>query len=226
MRGHSLIELLLAFAIIGILVLAGLSTIVPKSPRATRAALVDLRNALQNARQAAISGGKTVKLKLATNANGQWQITVLDTGLAETNAAAILFTDTLPTKMMTYCTLAQQFGDLPTTSTKVTALAPAQSYGFGPGATGWNQCLAAVPANSWYGLNNNGVPVLITGASPNPTVAALAGGFWVGVLGNSPNSQGIPYGVVLVPPTGQVITYYKGDAQLDDTNSHKWSHLE
>jgi prepilin-type N-terminal cleavage/methylation domain-containing protein len=224
--GFSLVELLAVLAIIGILALAGLGNFGPRSPKATRTLLADLRNDLQGARQAAMAGGKTVKLQLALNAAGNWQLTARDTALAETSPASVLFQDVLPAKAMVSCTLAQAFTDLPTTSTAVTALAPAVSYGFGSGSQGWQQCLATTPSGGWYGINSSGAPVLITGTSPNITAVGLAGGFWIGVLGRTPNASGIPYGVVLMPPTGQVVTYYKGDANLDDSPAHQWTRLE
>ena len=220
-NAYSLIELLLVLVIIGILAIVGVSSIAPKSPKATRAALLDLRNALQSARQVAISSGKTVRIQLV-NSSGQWRIQVLDTGLVDTDPAAILSSDALSSKTMSYCRLASAFADLPTTSTVVTGLAPAVSYGFGPTATGWGHCLAG---STTFGFSTKGSTVLLTGASPNPTVGVLNGGLWVGVLGNANNISGLPYGVVLVTEQGQIVTYYKGDANLDDTTDHKWMRL-
>lgn len=221
-RGYSLIELLVVLAIVGILAIVGLSNFAPKSPKATRATLIDLRNGIQSARQTAISSGKTVRIRLEST-GGQWRFKIMDVFLVETNVAATLFSDTLPSKSMSYCTLAANKAALPTTSTKVTDLTPASSYGFGDSAVGWNNCLAGAIT---YGFSPSGTVVQLTGASPNPSVSPLGGGFWVGVLGNSPNTKGIPYGVVLVTQQGQVVTYYKGDSQLDDTTEHKWMRLE
>lgn len=223
-RGYSLIELIVVLAIIGVLALASISSLGPKSPKATRAVLLDLRNALQNARQSAISSGKTVRIRLE-NVSGQWQFRAMDTSLAETNAIATFFSDTLPLKPLTYCSLATAFQDLPTTSTAVTALSPANSYGFGASAVAgaWTQCLTG---SSQYGFSPTGSTVQLAGPSPNPTVSVANGGFWVGVVGTTPNTSGVPYGVVLVTEQGQIVTYYKGDAQLDDTPENKWKRLE
>jgi hypothetical protein len=145
----------------------------------------------------------------------------MDVALAEANTAATLFSDTLPTSTMRYCSLAANFAALPTTSTKVTDLAPVTSYGFPASATGWGNSLAGATT---FGFSTSGTAVQYTGTSPNPTVAVAGGGFWVGVLGNTPNTQGIPYGVVLVTQQGQIVTYYKGDSMLDGTTA--WTRLE
>ena len=221
-RGFALIELLVVLVIVGILAMVGISRLTPKTPKATRAILLDLRNDLQNARQAAVSSGRNVRIRLES-IGGQWRFRALDTTLAETSPAAPFFSDTLPLAAMSYCTLATAFSGLPTTSTQVTDLAPAGYYSFASGATGWDQCLTG---KTTYGFGPDGSPILLTGASPNPTVSALIGGFWVGVVGNAPNRSGVPYGVVLVTQQGQIVTYFKGDAKLDDSPDHKWLRLE
>jgi type II secretory pathway pseudopilin PulG len=211
-------------AIVGVLALASISTLGPKSPKATRAILLDLRNAIQNARQTAVSSGKTVRIRLE-NISGQWQFKAMDSALVETDVTATLFSDALPLKPLTYCSLAAAFQDLPATSTVVTSLPPANSYGFGTSALpkAWTQCLTGA---SQYGFSSAGTTIQLTGASPNPTVSVANGGFWVGVVGTTPNAKGVPYGVVLVTEQGQIVTYYKGDSQLDDTPENKWKRLE
>ena len=221
-RGFSLIELLVVLVVLGILAMVGVTQITPKSPKATRAVLLDLRNAVQNARQAAVSSGRNVRIRFE-NVGGNWQVRALDTSLAETSAAAAFFSMALPPDAMNRCSLATAFGSLPTTATKVTDLAPASAYGFGPSTAGWAQPLVG---QTTYGFAPDGSAVLFTGASPNPSVSALIGGFWAGVVGNTPNSVGVPYGVVLVSQQGQIVTYYKGDSQLDDTHDHIWARLE
>jgi len=201
--GFSLVELLIVLVILTILTTAGVSFFSPRTPRATRAAVTSLRNAVQSARQAAVSSGKTVRIKLVNTA-GKWLFQVYDTTLAETVPAALLSSESLDPSSLRYCSILTSTTGLADNGAALQGVVTAIAYGFGSAAS-WANPLAG---STTYGFAPDGTAVSLAGASPNPAVSSLGSGFWVGALGETASTQGIPYGAVMVTQQGQVVTLF------------------
>ncbi|HJU84613.1 MAG TPA: prepilin-type N-terminal cleavage/methylation domain-containing protein [Holophagaceae bacterium] len=214
--GYSLLELLLVLVIIGILAAVGVNSFGTQSPRAVKSGLMALKAALHEARQTALSSGRTIQLQVAYDGKQTFTMNAVDDTLATRMQYQMdrsqLFKTTLP-KVVT---------DLPDLS--VQSLAAASSFGFDAASAGWNTNPISSPTT--VGFSSTGEPVLVTSNLATLTTTPLPNGFWIGVVGNTINDKGRPYGVVLVSGRGQIITFYKGDALLNDTPDHKWQRLE
>ena len=211
--GYTLIELLLVLSIVGVLAAVGFYSLGTKSPRAVRSGLVTLRAALFDARQAALSSGQTVKLTMSSASAIPFQLLAIDDITLESRVAF-----TLEPSIIRHANLAPTIDDLP--NKKVQELKAAENFGFDAASKGWKQNLVGT---SSYGFSPTGRAV---GIAADHSITPLTGGFWVGLVASSINTKGVAYGVVLVTEQGQIISFYKGDSELDDTPEHQWQRLE
>lgn len=213
-HGYSVIELILVMVIVVILAVAGISTLGAKSPRAVRTTLIGVKAALAECRQLSISSGKALALSMPYDGKMDCKITAVT---ADTLAQEV-FSTALERSSLKLVTVSAKVDDLPNKS--VQELEASKSFGFESGAAGWDVSLANTDKK--YGFSPSGVPVSVSGVDVSP----LPGGFWIGVVGTSPNEKGVPYGVLLVTERGQIIAFYKGDSESDEKPEHKWQRLE
>ncbi|HEY3401265.1 MAG TPA: type II secretion system protein [Geothrix sp.] len=228
--GYTLIELLVVLAIIGILGAVGFYSFGPKSPRAVRSALIDIRGAIQQARQLALSGGKDVDLIL-TPSGGNLTIKVYVSGdvtpaTGAPVAGAIPLMDViLGDAWKRNASLVATYGSLPA-SLPSSVTAAIQNAGMA--ASTWTTANSAlISSTQRYGFSSSSLPQVIdntTGAR-----SPLLTGTWIGVVGNGINQKGAPYGVVVITSNATVSAYYKADAGLEDASSPKemkWQRLD
>jgi prepilin-type N-terminal cleavage/methylation domain-containing protein len=228
-RGYTLIELLVVLAIIGILGAVGFYSLGPRSPKAVRSALIDIRGAIQQARQLALSGGKDVDLIL-TQSGGNLIIKayssadITPTGVPVSGAIALMDV-TLGDSWKRNASLVTTYGSLPASlpSSVTTAIQNA-----GMASSTWTTANSAlISSTQRYGFSSSSLPQVIDNTTG--VRSPLLTGTWIGVAGNSINQKGAPYGVVVITSNAAVSAYYKADAGFEDASSSKemkWQRLD
>jgi prepilin-type N-terminal cleavage/methylation domain-containing protein len=235
--GYSLIELLVVLAILGVLSIVGMNMLTPKSPSAVRTGTFALKEAVRQAQELAISSGREITLTTALNQSGR--SATIQAKDPQGNVLMDWSIDKSFFRNAQIVTTAAGFTDVATDFTGLTA---AGNYGFGSGSSahGWDTVLFA-DASGTTGTGITFTPakdlVLITTSGGTTTRTTLSSGFWIGVLGTSPNQKGLPAGIVLVSATvnvgasgvhqmgTQVVAYYTGDTKLT-TSQYPWQRLE
>ena len=227
--GYTLIELLVVLAIVGILGMVGFYSFGPKSPRAVRSALLDIRGALQQARQLAISGGKDVDL-LLSQSGGNLTIKVyassdITAATGTPVAGSIPLMDVnLGDSWKRNATVTTSYGSLPASlpSSVTTAIQNA-----GMATYTWTTANSAlISSTQRYGFSSSSLPQVISATGER---SPLLTGTWIGVVGNGVNQKGAPYGVVVITSNASVSAYYKADAQIPDASGPKemkWQRLD
>lgn len=209
--GFTLIEMLVVLAIVGILSLVGLQSFVPRSPRAVRAALLDLRGALQLARQLAMSNGKDISFVITAPGRLRAFESKSD-GTADMTKPPLM--DTIIGSNLGK--VAELTGQDPivTDSTIQAIEALKTTLGF----KDWTHPLDF--SDSAFGFSASGLPQIIAGGVRSPAP------FWFGARGLRINQKGVPYGAVVVTEQGIIVAYYKADSGLDDPKEFKWQRLD
>ena len=219
--GFNLLELLVVLAIIGILAMATGVLMPPRTPKATRSGLLELRGVFEQARGLALSYGSPVELQINT---GTWNVQFKPLDAANNVQTSggqdiVLGQVTLEEGWRRYAdpaaaVPANAAAPTPEDVTPITAILGA--------ATDASTAHFFNPGSNVYVFSTHGVPMrLVAGA-----LAPLPNGLWATVVGRQPNASGAPYGVVAVGPTGHVAAFYKGDAVLDTTAEYKWKRLD
>lgn len=231
-RGYTLIEMLVVLAIISILAIAGVSIMVPRSPRSVRAGLYNVKEILQEARQAAQARGTYVRLDFSWDGKQLARIKGYacdSTGATLKNAdkTPVLALDTsLDRSLFRSIKLVSAVSGLPNDS--IQAVPAAISFGFGSTSEGWNHPILG--SNTLAFSPNGSLVKFDSGTGSATTISALDGGCWVGVVGLSINSKGYPYGAVLVSPGGQILAFYKPDSAPNEGTTldaeFRWQRLE
>lgn len=219
-RGYSLIEMLVVLAIIAVLAAASVWSLGPKSPRAVRSGLLEVRGALQQARQAALSSGRN--LNLIVNEAGFYPkiqaydaLDVLATGKPKLNAIPLVDV-TLDRSWLQHATFTTSDPPVSGEVAPIKDIPALASLGF----TGWGNPL--VTSDSAIGFSSSGTLQSVT----STTRSALTGGTWVGIRGLTLNQEGLPYGLVIVTERGLISAFYKADSKLDNSAEVKWQRLD
>ncbi len=216
--GFTLIEALVVLAIIAALSIAFVYSLGPKSPRAVRAALIEMRGALNTARNLAAQTGQPVSM-IWNHSTDQIDFMQIDpatgspvagvpplasTSLSKTWRRWALVTPSLP-------------ADMPTPATNSAVLSLFRN------PQGW-----ATPmddsSGAVFGFASSGQPQMFKAAGG--AITPLPDGFWIGVQGLSANQKGFPYGVVIVNGQGMVLAYFKPDSLLDAPAEYLWKRLD
>lgn len=228
-RGYTLIEMLVVLAIVGALAAVGFYSLGSRSPRAVRSALIDIRGALQQARQLALSGGKDVDLFLSQSA-GALSISVYAaddvdpaTGAPKTGAIALMDVR-LGDSWKRNATIVTTYSSLPVALPDSVTKAIENA---GMKATTWTTANSAlISSTQRYGFSSSSLPQVInTSGERSPMLT----GTWIGVSGNSINQKGQPYGVVVITSNAGVSAYYKADSGFNESGSSKemkWQRLD
>jgi len=214
-RGYSLIELLVVLAILSILAIAGAFSLGSRAPRAVKSTTLQVRGAIQEARELAISTGRNITLQATWDSAARTAsiVTVDDSPTPATKSQV-----SIDSSSLRYCRATGGGGAaLPTTSPDVKGLTAAATYKFSSGSGGWDRNLFN---SSTYTFAPNGYLIDKTSG------AALTGGFFVGIVGNTPNHSGVPVGVVLVNDQGKIIAFYKADSAAGTDPDYQWQRLE
>ncbi|WP_243304037.1 pilus assembly FimT family protein [Geothrix oryzisoli] len=214
-QGYSLIELLVVLAILSILAIVGTLSLGSRAPRAVKSTTLQVRGALQEARELAISTGRNITIRATWDSAAKTAsiVTVDDSPVPAMKSQVALDASSLR-----YCRVTGSGGaSLPTTSPDVKSLTAATTYGFSSGSNGWKTDLFN---SSTYTFAPNGYLI------DNTSGAALLGGFFVGVVGNTVNHTGVPVGVVLVNDQGKIIAFYKADSAAGTDPDYQWQRLE
>lgn len=219
-RGYSLIEMLVVLAIIGVLAVASVVSLGPKSPKAVRSGLLEVRAALQQARQASLSSGRNLNLIIneagtSPKIQAYDALDVLATGLPKLNAIPLVDV-TLDRSWLRYATFTTSDPPVSGEVTPIKTVPALASLGF----TGWVNPL--VTSNSTIGFSPSGTLQSVTAT----TRSGLTGGTWLGIRGLTLNQAGLPYGVVIVTERGLISAFYKADSQLDNSAEVKWQRLD
>jgi prepilin-type N-terminal cleavage/methylation domain-containing protein len=219
-RGYSLIELLVVLVIIGVLAIASVSSLGPKSPKAVRSGLLEVRAALQQARQAALSSGRNLNLIIdETGIYPKIQAydaqDILAGGTPKPNAIPLVDV-TLDRSWLRYATFTTSDPPVSGEITPIKAVPALALLGF----TGWSNPL--LTSNSAIGFSPSGTLQSITATSRS----GLTGGTWVGIRGLTLNQNGLPYGVVIVTERGLITAFYKADSNLTGSAEFQWQRLD
>lgn len=219
-RGYSLIELLVVLVIIGVLAIASVSSLGPKSPKAVRSGLLEVRAALQQARQAALSSGRNLNLIIdETGTSPKIQAydaqDILAAGTPKPNAIPLVDV-TLDRSWLRYAAFTTTDPPVSGEIAPIKAVPALASLGF----TGWSNPL--LTSNSAIGFSPSGTPQSITATSRS----GLTGGTWVGLRGLTLNQNGLPYGVVVVTERGLITAFYKSDSKLNGSAEFQWQRLD
>jgi prepilin-type N-terminal cleavage/methylation domain-containing protein len=219
--GFSLLELLAVLAILAILAAVGVNSLGSKSPRATRAGLMEVRGLFTQARGFAIAYGSPVMMQTDL-ATWRVQFKPLDAAnqIQRSGGQDIILGE------VTLDDSWRRYAD-PAAAVPADAAAPTPD-----GVAAITSLLGAAtsaatadfydPANKVYVFGTNGNPMLLSGG----TLTALVNGTWATVVGRTPNASGVPYGVVTVAPTGHVSAFFKPDAQLNQPAEYQWKRLD
>jgi prepilin-type N-terminal cleavage/methylation domain-containing protein len=236
-RGYTLIELLVVLAILGVLSIVGVNLLTPKSPSAVRTGTFALKAAIRQAQELAITSGQEITLTTTLNQSGRTA-----TIQAKDPQGNVLMDWSIDKSFFRNAQMVTSKAGFTNVATDFTGLTAAGNYGFGSGtgAHGWDTVLFA-DASGTVGSGITFTPakdmVLLTNSGGTTTRTTLSTGFWVGVLGTSPNQKGVPAGIVLVSATvnvgatgvhqmgTQVVAYYTGDTKLT-TSQYPWQRLE
>jgi type II secretion system protein H len=219
-RGYTLIEMLVVLAIIAILTIFVVPSLGPKSPKAVRTGLQDIKASFQQARGLALSTGKDINIHITLSGNvaRMSAVELNDNGTEKTPALMDVAIGQDWTRYAAFTTSDPPIGDEGTT--KVKDLTALTTLGF----SGWNTPIKPdAQATSYLGFSPQGTPQLVnksTGAR-----SSASGGTWVGVQGLSVKDKGLPYGCVFILENGFITAYFKPDALMTDT-ANGWQRLE
>ena len=214
-RGFTLIEMLVVLAILSILAIVGFYSLGSRAPRAVKSTTLQVRGALQEARELAISSGRNITIQATWDTVAR---TASIVSVDDSPIPAVKSQITLGSSSLRYCKATGSGGAaLPTTDPDVKGLTAAANYGFSSGSNGWKTDLFN---SSTYTFAPNGYLINKTSG------AALTGGFFVGIVGNTTNHSGVPVGVVLVNDQGKIIAFYKADSAAGTDPDYQWQRLE
>lgn len=218
-QGYSLIEMLVVLAIISVLAMVGFSALTPKSPKAVRSGLQDVKASLQQARGLALSNGKNVNVHFVA-VGPAWRMTVSepgDDGITEKTPP--LMDATIGGDWSRYAALTWNDPPIPSEgSTPAKNLAPLTALGF----SGWSTPIRT-DSTTCLGFSSRGIPQVVTVGTGTRT--AISGGTWIGLRGRTIKEKGLPYGCVFLLDNGSVVAYFKPDALMTDT-PNQWQRLE
>lgn len=207
-HGFSVIELLVVLVIVSILSYVGMSSLTPKSPGAVKSLTLQIRGILNEARELAISSGRTVTVQANWNAATRVGTIVLVDETGATKSAI-----TLDSSALSKATPDSAVFN--TTDPTLISLTAASTYGFGSAAKFSNHLFNSTK----FQFAPNGYLIdSATGISPT-------NGVFVGVKGMTANRSGVPVGVVLVTTDGRVISFFKPDA-VETGADYLWKRLE
>jgi hypothetical protein len=196
-----------------------------------KSGVLELKTALQEARQAAISAGRPVNL-IITDSGEQARIQAFLTqpdGSIETDESKPYDKTTLtgyipPVVDKTFEKSFRRYAEftssdtpVPDESTPIKTLPALSNFGF----TGWSQPLDL--GASKFGYNAAGFPEILS--DDGKKRAAATGGIWMGIRGTRVNEKGWPYGGVFVTERGVTVAFYKPDSKLE-TADFKWQRME
>lgn len=218
--GYTLIELLVVLAILAIVTMFVVPNLGPKSPKAVRSGLQDLKASLQQARGLALSNGKDINVHIVMVGNVA-HMTAADLNDDGSEKTPALMDITIGQDWRRYADFTTSDPPIPnegTTAVKdLTALA---TLGF----SGWATPIQPdAQATAFLGFSSQGAPQFVDKGTN--ARSAATGGTWVGVKGLTIKDQGLPYGCVFVLENGLITAYYKPDALLNDT-ANQWQRLE
>ena len=217
-KGFTLIELLVVLVIVGILTSIGIYSMPPKTPRAVKIGLTELRGAFIQARSLAASSGRTVVI------NANWP-----TGALVFQQVADDFTLVIPPLSSVALDPSwRRFASIPAV-TNAASLTPGQSSP-PDGVPAIVSFVGTWPdpvslTSGVYGFTPTGVPVFLDIAAPGTAPAPLVNGTWIGVVGNT-GIDGLPYGVVVVNGRGNTTAYYKAHSKIDTPAENLWKRLD
>jgi prepilin-type N-terminal cleavage/methylation domain-containing protein len=214
-RGFTLLELLMVLVIAGIIILASVQVLTPKSPRAVKAGLQEVAQAFKQAREIAMLGGKDLNFVVTLNPPVLQVYDLNPDGTLANNVMNITLGRTWRRSASVFTSDPPPVAE----AEPVKGLASLSTIGF----TGWATPLAA--GSSQQGLSSSGTPQKI---GTGRIRSQATGGIWLGVYGNSVNRKGVPYGVVFMTDRGTIGTYYKADSQLtaSDSKEAAWQRLD
>jgi type II secretion system protein H len=218
--GYTMIELLVVLAILAIVTMFVVPNLGPKSPKAVRTGLQDLKASLQQARGLALANGKSINIHIVTSGNIA-RMSAVDLNDDGTEKATPLMDVAVGqdwTRFAAFTTSDPPISDEGSTAVKdLTALT---TLGF----AGWATPIRPdAQATSYLGFSPQGSPQFVDKATHDRT--AISGGTWVGVRGLTIKEKGLPYGCVFVLENGLVTAYFKPDALMLDT-PNQWQRLE
>ena len=218
-KGFTLIELLVVLVIVGILSSLGIYFMPPKTPRAVQIGLTELRGAFIQARSLAASSGRTVVV------NANWP------------TGALVFQQVADDFTLMNPALSSVALD-PSWRRFARILAVASVDALTPGQSSRPDGVPAIKSfvGTWpnpvsltsgaYGFTPTGVPVFLDTAAPGTAPAPLVNGTWIGVVGNTGDINGLPYGVVVVNGRGNTTAYYKAHSKIDTPAENLWKRLD
>ena len=219
-EGYTLIELLVVLAILAIVTMFVVPNLGPKSPKAVRSGLQDIKASLQQARGLALSTGKNVTIHLvpAGNATRMTAVELNDDG---TEKSPALMDVTIGQDWRRYADFTTDDPPIKEEgSTAVKSLTALTTLGF----SGWGAPIKLdAQATSYLGFSPQGAPQFVDKTTGART--AISGGTWVGVKGLTIKDKGLPYGCVFLLDNGLTTAYYKPDALLTDA-ANQWQRLE
>ncbi|HJV49756.1 MAG TPA: prepilin-type N-terminal cleavage/methylation domain-containing protein [Geothrix sp.] len=223
-RGYTLIELLVVLVIVAVLVSVGISGLTPKTPKAVRGALFDMKSLIQEAREYAIQNGRDVTVAFT-----------LDTS---TKPTTVRFTGTVLIDNGTTLTprvVLNRVMDSSSFRYATVATAKSQVSGANPGVDTLEAFKSLMgTASPWPGWDNNLTNIATATFAPNGTVLAKTaagvrstlGGCWIGVVGTNMNQKGVPMGVVFVSDDGRILAFFKSDSALNAPAEFLWQRME
>lgn len=223
-EGFSLLELLLVLVIVTILAVIGVRSMTPNTPRAVKVGLTELRGLFVQARSLAASSGRTVVI------SGNWSNGVLsfqqvadDFTLMSPPLSTISLDANWRRSARIAAATAPDDTLTPGQSTPATLVPAIVSFAGTAAGT------LSTPVNTTtgaYGFNPTGVPVLLDTSVAGTAPAPLANGTWIGVVGNTLNISGPPYGIVVINGLGNTTAYYKADSKLDTPAENLWKRMD
>nr|WP_257306644.1 hypothetical protein [Geothrix sp. SG10] len=215
-----MIELLVVLAILAIVTMFVVPNLGPKSPKAVRTGLQDLKASLQQARGLALANGKSINIHIVTSGNvvRMSAVDINDNGTEKATPLMDVAVGQDWTRYARFTTTDPPILD--EGSTAVKDLASLTTLGF----SGWSTPIQPdAQATSYLGFSPQGSPQFVDKATK--VRSAITGGTWVGVRGLTIKDKGLPYGCVFVLENGLITAYYKPDALMTDT-PNQWQRLE
>nr|WP_243324558.1 hypothetical protein [Geothrix sp. SG200] len=210
----------MVLAILAIVTMFVVPNLGPKSPKAVRSGLQDLKASLQQARGIALANGKNINVHIVLSGNIA-RMTAVDLNDDGTEKTPALMDVTIGQDWRRYADFTTS--DPPITdegTTAVKGLTALTTLGF----SGWDAPIKPdALATSYLGFSPQGAPQFVDKATGDR--AAISGGTWVGVKGLTIKDKGLPYGCVFLLDNGLVTAYYKPDALLTDA-PNQWQRLE
>jgi type II secretion system protein H len=219
-RGYTLIELLVVLAILAIVTMFVVPNLGPKSPKAVRSGLQDLKASLQQARGIALANGKNINVHIVLSGNIA-RMTAVDLNDDGTEKAPALMDVAIGQDWRRYADFTTSDPPIPNEgTTAVKDLTALTTLGF----SGWATPIEPdAQAKSYLGFSPQGAPQFVDKSTK--ARSAVSGGTWVGVKGLTIKDKGLPYGCVFLLENGLITAYYKPDALLTDA-ANQWQRLE